>query len=117
MGTCSALCIAALSYACSGGDGGSGTSAACQNLAANASCPAAPAGECLGSGGDCTVAALPTGLACSGDEICTMLVDPCPPLTFDSPTSGYGCACVGGRWACDECAPSAAVCMDAGGSD
>ncbi|HEY5242582.1 MAG TPA: hypothetical protein VIJ22_13980 [Polyangiaceae bacterium] len=86
--------------------------AACANLATNMSCPPAPAGKCLGT--QCDMAAVPTGQPCSGNAMCTITVDPCPPLAINSPTSVYGCACLDGRWACDDCAPSGAECADAG---
>jgi sugar (pentulose or hexulose) kinase len=90
--------------------------AACEKLGTNTRCPVAPGGACLATG-ECNAAAVPSGVACTGSETCTTLVDPCPPLSNDSPTSAYGCACVGGRWACDDCAPSGAECADAGADD
>lgn len=86
--------------------------AACANLSDNPSCPTAPGGHCLGT--QCDLAALPAGQPCRGSAMCTMTVDPCKPLSIDSPTSGYGCACVSGHWACDDCAASGAECADAG---
>jgi hypothetical protein len=84
-------------------------------------CPVADGGVCVLDDDPyygCAPNALPSGLACSGQEQCSMPILPCageiPSGAGAGPVDGYICSCVGGRWSCEDCYVGDALCADAG---
>jgi hypothetical protein len=61
----------------------------------------------LAFGDNCTVDALPQGLACAGKSQCQAVVGPLPQC---GRVDGYICSCIDGHWSCDDCAIGGALC-------
>jgi hypothetical protein len=67
-----------------------------------------------GSGGVYPLTSLPHG-DCSGASLCQILIDPCPNARAHAGSErvdGYGCACVGGQWACTMCVQGVSLCAE-----
>ena len=96
----------------------SGAVGACASTAVSASDACVnPQGACTatgGAGGVYPITSLPHG-NCSGASLCQILIDPCPNAAGHlggEKVDGYGCACVGGQWACTDCVHGASLCAE-----
>jgi hypothetical protein len=86
-----------------------------------AECPVASGGLCVVEDdpySGCATNALPSGLACSGPQQCSMPVLPCAGEIQSGAgagrVDGYVCSCVDGLWSCDDCYVGEGACVDAG---
>jgi hypothetical protein len=110
------LAIGAVGWA--GCSSSSGTSGLCPDFQTVPSCPIAPdAVSCSARTDVCGLDSLPTGIACTGAQQCSALIDPCPNwqrYAGGELTDGYICSCVSGVWSCDDCNQGEGTCAEAG---
>jgi hypothetical protein len=100
------------------GDAGTGgPPPACPIWGTVPTCPTAAGAQCLN--GDpvdgCGTGALPTGLACTENDQCSLRIFPCPGWQADfgnDINDGYICTCLGLQWSCDKCDPDEGFCSD-----